>query len=54
MKKIILNRTETIREFFSDSEWLAIERALGDYADYGDEEAKIADSIGDKIYNLFN
>ena len=25
-----------------------------DFQDYGDEEAKIADSIGDKIYNLFN
>ena len=48
------NKTEAIRDFFSVSEWLAIERALGDYADYGEEEAKIADSIGDKIYNLFN
>ena len=25
------NQTEAIRDFFNDSEWLAIERALGDY-----------------------
>ena len=54
MKKIILNKTESIRDFFSDSEWLAIERALGDYADYGEEEARIADSIGDKIGLLYS
>ena len=46
--------TEAIRNFFNDTEWEAIERALADFQDYGDEEAKIADSIGDKIYNLFN
>ena len=47
------NKTEAIRDFFNDSEWLAIERALGDYQDYGEEEAKIADSIEAKIYKLF-
>ena len=46
--------TEAIRNFFNDTEWEAIERALADFQDYGDEEAKIVDSIGDKIYNLFN
>ena len=48
------NQTEAIRDFFNDSEWLAIERALGDYADYGEEEARIADSIGDKIGLLYS
>ena len=48
------NQTEAIRDFFTDSEWLAIERALGDYADYGEEEARIADSIGDKIGLLYS
>ena len=48
------NTTEAIRYFFTDTEWEAIERSLADFQDYGDEEAKIADSIGDKIYNLFN
>ena len=46
--------TESIRNFFNYSEWLAIERALGDYADYGEEEAKIAESIGDKIGLLYS
>ena len=49
----VKNQTEAIRDFFNDSEWLAIERALGDYQDYGEEEAKIADSIEAKIYKLF-
>ena len=48
------NTTEAIRNFFTDTEWEAIERSLADFQDYGDEEAKIADYIGDKIYNLFN
>ena len=33
--------TEAIRNFFNDTEWEAIERALADFQDYGDEEAKI-------------
>ena len=45
--------TEAIRNFFTDIEWEAIERALADFQDYGDEEAKIADSIEAKIYKLF-
>tara|TARA_Y100000004_G_C8837896_1_gene379165 strand:- start:400 stop:588 length:189 start_codon:yes stop_codon:yes gene_type:complete len=45
--------TEAIRNFFNDTEWEAIERALADFQDYGEEEAKIADSIEAKIYKLF-
>ena len=42
-----------IRNFFSDDEWSAIESALNDYADYGDEESGIAENIQSKIYKLF-
>ena len=47
------NKTEAIRDFFSDSEWLAIEEAMGDYQDYGERAEKLADSIEAKIYKLF-
>ena len=42
------------RNLFTDSEWDAICSALKDYADYGDEEATIADSIDAKITSIFN
>ena len=41
------------RNLFTDSEWDAITSALKDYADYGDEEATIADSIDAKITRIF-
>ena len=42
------------RQLFTDSQWDAISSALKDYADYGDEEANIADSIEAKITAIFN
>ena len=42
-----------IRNFFSEDEWSAIESALNDYADYGDEECDLVDNIQSKIYQLF-
>ena len=42
------------RNLFTDAEWDAITSALKDYADYGDEEAQIADSIDAKITSIFN
>ena len=45
---------EIVKEFFTDEQWLAIEYALGDYQDYGDEQAEIASQIEYKIYKLFN
>ena len=48
------NQTEAIRDFFSDSEWLAIEEAMGDYQDYGERAEKLADSIRDKIGSLYS
>ena len=43
-----------IEGFFTDEQWNAIENALGDYQDYGDEQAEIASQIEAKIYKLFN
>ena len=42
------------RQLFTDCEWDAISSAMKDYADYGDEEATIADSIDAKISAIFN
>ena len=36
------------KQLFTDAEWDAISSAMKDYADYGDEEANIADSIDAK------
>ena len=41
------------RQLFTDAEWDAIASALKDYADYGDEESEIADSIDAKINTIF-
>jgi hypothetical protein len=51
-----MNTTQmnNIKEFFTDAEWDAIESALNDYADYGDEEANLVDSIQSKLSVLFN
>ena len=42
-----------IKEFFSEDEWNAISSAMRDYADYGEDEANVADSIDSKISNLY-
>ena len=41
------------RQLFTNDQWDAISSALKDYADYGDQEATIADQIDEKIYNIF-
>jgi hypothetical protein len=41
------------KQLFTDSEWDAISSAMGDYQDYGDDEAMIADSIQAKISTIF-
>ena len=41
------------RLLFTDSQWDAISSAMKDYADYGDEEATIADEIEAKINAIF-
>ena len=45
---------QIIEGFFTDDEWNAIEYALEDYQDYGDNEAELASQIDDKIYSLYN
>jgi len=45
---------ETIKSFFTDSEWNAIDSALADYQDYGEIESQLMSSIGTKMYELFN
>ena len=42
------------KQLFTDDEWDAICSAMKDYADYGDEEAAIADSIDAKITAIYN
>jgi hypothetical protein len=44
---------QTVKDFFSDREWDAIDSALADYQDYGDEETKLMNSIGQKMQMLF-
>lgn len=41
------------KQLFTDVEWSAIESALADYSDYGDEEARIADQINAKISAIY-
>ena len=42
------------KQLFTDVEWDTICSAMKDYADYGDEESAIADSIDAKITAIFN
>ena len=45
---------EIVRSFFTEAEWDAIDSAMADFQDYGDRETELMNSIGDKMYNLFN
>jgi hypothetical protein len=45
--------SSAIRAFFTEEEWEAIDEALAEYQDQGDDEAELADSIGDKVRALF-
>ena len=44
---------QVIRSFFTETEWDAIDSSLADYQDYGDNEAELMSSIGDKMHELF-
>ena len=44
---------QTVRAFFTEDEWDAIDSALADYQDYGDNEAELMSSIGDKMTEMF-
>ena len=45
---------DLIRNFFTEDEWNAIDSALADYQDYGEKETELMNSVGDKMYKLFN
>ena len=47
------DQKETIKSFFTDKEWNAIDSALCDFQDYGDKETDLANSVVNKIYELF-
>ncbi len=44
---------QTVRDFFTEDEWDAIDSALADYQDYGDQETDLMNSIADKMQMLF-
>ena len=48
-----VDQLQTIKSFFTDDEWNAIDSALADYQDYGDNESELMSSIGDKMYQMY-
>ena len=48
------DQLQTIKSFFTDAEWDAIDSALADYQDYGDKETELMNTISNKMYRLFN
>ena len=44
---------QTVRDFFTETEWDAIDSALSDYQDYGEEATDLMVSISNKMYELF-
>lgn len=50
--KMTQEQAQTINNFFTVDEWDAIYSAMGDYADYGDDESDVADSVRLKIAKL--
>ena len=44
---------QTVRDFFTETEWDAIDSALADYQDYGERETDLMNSIADKMQMLF-
>jgi len=44
---------QVIRSFFTETEWDAIDSALADYQDYGDNEAELMSSIGAKMTEMY-
>ena len=48
------DQLQTIKGFFTEDEWDAIDSALADYQDYGDKESDLMNSVGNKMYPLFN
>ncbi len=53
-KDFSFDQKQTIKSFFTEDEWNAIDSALADYQDYGQDETELMNSIGTKMYELFN
>jgi len=53
-KDFSFDQKQTIKSFFTEDEWNAIDSALADYQDYGQDESDLMNSIGTKMYELFN
>ena len=53
-KDFSFDQKQTIKSFFTQNEWDAIDSALADYQDYGQDESDLMNSIGTKMYELFN
>ena len=54
MIQMLTTKLQTVKDFFTEEEWDAIDSALADYQDYGEKETELMNSIGDKMYKLFN
>ncbi len=52
-KKLAKTNLETVRSFFTEEEWDAIDSALADFQDYGERETELMNSIGQKMNDLF-
>ena len=50
---MLTTNLQTVKDFFTEEEWDAIDSALADYQDYGEKETDLMNSIGDKMQTLF-
>ena len=53
MIQMLTTNLQTVKDFFTEEEWGAIDYALADYQDYGEKETDLMNSIGDKMQTLF-
>ena len=53
MIQMLTTKLLTVKDFFTEEEWDAIDSALADYQDYGEKETDLMNSIGDKLQTLF-
>ena len=48
-----MDKTNAIRDYFTEEEWDAIYYAICEYQDHGEEESEISAQIQSKLYKLF-
>ena len=44
---------QNVKDFFTNEEWDAIDQAMAEYQDHGDEATELMHSVTNKIYDLF-